>query len=74
MGACTGCSGLNRFEMFGEPDLLLAADAEALEVWNDGVNGIITNTRGNPDQKSSYWQHREKQTAVKGLRFKRVEK
>jgi hypothetical protein len=54
--------------------LMLNADAEGLRAFNDGMNGLVTNTKSSPDIKSSYWQNREQETAVRGLRFRRVEK
>jgi hypothetical protein len=70
----TGCASLMGENMFVGQDegrLLLSADAEGLRAWNDGVVGLVTEARNNPEQKSSYWQNRSEQNTVKMLRFKK---
>jgi len=75
--SCVGCSSFGAHRMFEDSDagfVMLAGDAEGIRAYNDGVNGVITNTKSSPDVKSSYWQNREQETAVKGLKFRRVSK
>ena len=75
--ASSGCSGVMSHRMFEDSDtgfVLLTGDAEGIRAYNQGLNGLITNTKASPDIKSSYWQVREQETAVRGLKFKRVKK
>lgn len=69
----TGCAGLMGENMFVGDDegrFLLSADAAGLRAWNDGLNGIITNTKESPDSKSAHWELREQQTGVRALKFR----
>ena len=69
----TGCSSLVGESLFtGEDEgrFLISADAEGLRAWNDGLNGIITNTKEPEGQKSAHWQLREQETGVKALKFR----
>lgn len=57
--------------MFGDSDrgfVMLAGDAEGIRAYNDGVNGIISNTKASKDVKSSYWQNRDNETMVRTFR------
>lgn len=71
----TGCTSYHRmFEDSANGYVMLAGDAQGIQAYNDGLVGHITEARNNPDQKSAYWQNREQETAVRAMRFKRVEK
>jgi len=77
MIVASGCSALSSYRMFEDSDqgyVLLTGDAEGIRAYNDGLNGIITNTKTPGEMKSSYWQSREQETAVRGLKFKRIKK
>jgi len=68
----TGCSSVGVHRMFDSDDngwVMLSGDAEGVRAYNDGLVGHITEARNNPDVKSAYWQNREKETTVRGLRF-----
>ena len=70
--ALTGCT--SHMRMFEDSDngyVMLTGDAEGIRAYNDGLNGLITNARGNPDIKSAYWQNREKEADVKIFRFRK---
>lgn len=70
---CSACTGFGANQMFTDSDagfVMLAGDAEGIRAYNDGINGVITNTKSSPDVKSSYWQNRDQETAVKGLKFR----
>ncbi|RLC80068.1 MAG: hypothetical protein DRI61_06570 [Chloroflexi bacterium] len=73
----TGCTTFGASQMFEESDsgfVMIAGDAEGVRAYNDGIVGIITDTKATPDVKSSYWQNREMETSVRGLKFRKVEK
>lgn len=54
----------------GEGYLFLAADAAGLKAWNDGQNGLVSNSRIDPNLKSSYWGNRSEENQVQIIRFK----
>ena len=65
------CTTFGAHQMFGDSDrgfVMLAGDAEGIRAYNDGVNGIITNTKSSKDVKSSYWQNRDNETMVRTFR------
>ena len=67
----TGCTTFGANQMFGDSDrgfVMLAGDAEGIRAYNDGINGVITNTKASPDVKSSYWQNRDRETKVRVFR------
>ena len=67
----TGCTTFGANQMFGDSDrgfVMLAGDAEGIRAYNDGINGVITNTKSSPDVKSSYWQNRDKEVKVRVFR------
>lgn len=67
--ALSACSG-TVFESGSEHGrILISADAAGMQAFSDYSNGLVENAKATPDVKSSYWQHRERETAVKGLRF-----
>lgn len=73
----SGCTEFGASRMFENSDagfVMLAGDAEGIRAYNDGLVGHITEAKANPEVKSPYWQNRDQETAVKGLRFRRVEK
>lgn len=70
----TGCTTFGVHRMFDNNDggfVMLAGDAQGIQAYNDGHVGLVTEARNNPDLKSAYWQNREKETTVRGLRFQR---
>ena len=69
---CVGLSACSGSVFEGGSDygrILISADAAGMQAFSDYSNGIIENTKSTPDVKNSYWQHRERETAVKGLKF-----
>jgi hypothetical protein len=59
--------------MFADSDdgfVMLAGNSEGIKAYNDGVIGLATEAKASPDVKSSYWQSRERETAVKVLQFR----
>ncbi len=67
---CSGCTAFTASSVGGDEMVMVAGTPEAIRAYNDGYNGLVTNIRGNPDQKSAYWQNRERETEVRGLRFR----
>ena len=68
----SGCSSFGVHRMFDNNEngfVMLAGDAEGIRSYNDGLNGLVTNTKTDGSIKSSYWQNREKETSVRALRF-----
>lgn len=71
----SGCTSFGAHRMFADSEtgfVMLAGDAEGVRAYNDGLVGLVEQTKASPDLKTSYWQNREQETAVKTLRFKRV--
>lgn len=71
MVTATGCTQFGASRMFENSDagfVMLAGDAEGIRAYNDGVIGLITDTKASPDVKSSYWQNRDNETQVRTLR------
>lgn len=67
----TGCTTFGASNMFSDSDrgfVMIAGDAEGIRAYNDGINGIISNTRVSKDTKSPYWQNREVETEVRTFR------
>lgn len=72
-----GCTGITANRMFESSDsgfVMLAGDAEGIRAYNDGLNGLVTNTKSSPDIKSSYWQNRDSETQVRAIKFKPVKR
>ena len=67
--SCCSCSGLSTLNM-GQDHFVMAGTPEGIRAFNDGQSGLITNAV-NPATKSAYYQLREQETAVKGLRITR---
>ena len=68
-----GCTSYGAHRMFGSSDqgfVMLAGDAEGIRAYNDGLVGHIVEGKTSPDVKSSYWQSRERETAVKVIQFR----
>ena len=73
----SGCTSFGASRMFEGSDagfVMLAGDAEGIRAYNDGLIGHITEGKAAPETKSPYWQTREQETAIKTLRFKKVQK
>lgn len=68
MSSCTGVGASNMFSSSERGFVMLAGDAEGIRAYNDGLNGIISNTKASRDVKSSYWQNRDKETEVRKFR------
>ena len=67
--ALSGCSGLSTLNM-GQDSFVLAGTPEGIQAYNDGIVAHITEARVDPKIKSGYWQNRDQETAVRGLKFK----
>ena len=68
----TGCTTFGAHQMFSDSEagfVMLAGDAEGIRAYNDGLIGVIADTKASPDVKSSYWQHRESQTQSRVMRL-----
>lgn len=68
----TGCTSFGASQMFADSDqgfVMIAGDAEGIRAYNDGLIGVIADTKASPDVKSSYWQHRESQTQSRVMRL-----
>lgn len=68
----TGCTSFGASQMFADSDqgfVMIAGDAEGIRAYNDGIIGVIADTKASPDVKSSYWQHREAQTQSRVMRL-----
>lgn len=73
----TGCTSASSYRMFDSGDsgfVMLSGDAEGIRAYNDGLIGLVTETKNHPENKSSYWQSREKETEVRVLKFRPVQK
>ena len=69
--ALSSCTSFGAHQMFGDSEqgfVMLAGDAEGIRAYNDGIVGIITDTKSSPDVKSSYWQNRDGETQVRMMR------
>jgi hypothetical protein len=69
----SGCTSFGSHRMFADSDngfVMLAGDAEGIRAYNDGLLGLVTETKTSPDIKGPYWQAREKETDAKVLRFR----
>ena len=68
----TGCTSFGASQMFSDSDegfVMVAGNAEGIRAYNDGLIGIITDTKSSPDVKSAYWQNREAETSVRTMRL-----
>jgi hypothetical protein len=68
----TGCTTFGASQMFTDSDegfVMVAGNAEGIKAYNDGLIGIITDTKASPDIKSAYWQNREGETNVRTMRL-----
>ena len=68
--SCTSYSAHRMFSGSDEGFVMLAGDAEGIRAYNDGLIGHVVEGKTSPDVKSSYWQSRERETAVKVLQFR----
>lgn len=67
---CCSCTTFGANQMFSDSDrgfVMLAGDAEGIRAYNDGLNGLITNTKASPDIRSSYWQNRDEEVSVRKM-------
>lgn len=71
--ACsTGCSGVGAMDMFSEADegrFMMYATPEGMRAYNEGLVGIIADTKASPDKKSGYWQLGEERQKTRRYRL-----
>ena len=66
----TGCSGVAAWRTFDDEGYAIYGGSETgIQAMNDGSVGLVEQGRADPGMKTGYWQNREKETTVKGLRF-----
>jgi hypothetical protein len=69
----TSCTSFGAHRMFEDSDagfVMLAGDAEGIRAYNDGLIGHIEQGKATADKKTAYWQTREQETQVRGLKFR----
>lgn len=69
--AMTSCTTFGASQMFADSEegfVMVAGNAEGIRAYNDGLIGIIADTKASPDVKSSYWQNRDGETQVRMMR------
>lgn len=70
--ALSSCTSFGASQMFADSDqgfVVIAGDAEGIRAYNDGLIGVITDTKASADVKSAYWQNREAETQTRALRL-----
>lgn len=68
----TGCSGIGMTEMFSDAEtgrFVMYADAEGMRAYNEGLTGLVTETKASPDIKSAHWQYKEEREKTRRYRF-----
>ena len=66
----SGCSGVAAWRSFDDEGYAIYGGSETgIQAMNDGSVGLVEQGRADPGMKTGYWQNREKETQVKGLKF-----
>ena len=69
--ALSSCTTFGASQMFADSEegfVMVAGNAEGIRAYNDGIIGVIADTKASPDVKSAYWQNRESETSVRMMR------
>jgi len=70
VGGLIGCTGMSTLSI-GQDSFHAGGSTEGIRAYNDGLSGLVSNSRIDPNLKSGYWQNREKETAVKVYQYKK---
>ena len=68
----SSCTSFGASQMFADSEegfVMVAGNAEGIRAYNDGIIGVIADTKASPDVKSAYWQNREGETQVRTMRL-----
>jgi hypothetical protein len=69
--ACTSLTGEGLFVGEDEGRFLLSADRAGMEAFGDSLNGVISNSRIDPNTESAHWQLRKEQTRARLFRVQK---